>query len=78
MVVQVQVHLDSTAGRREVERVRAQHVLEPQQSDVRAQRHLTHAVRVEIKLVLDDLHKVLINQQSNQSRQSINFKRTSN
>ncbi len=52
-------HLDGDSGGVEVERMFAQHVLEAQQVHVGAQRHFAHAIRVEVKLVLDDLREVL-------------------
>ena len=59
LLVQPQVHRDGDIGRARVEPVRAQHVLQAQQVHVGAQRHLAHAVRVEVELVLDYLGEVL-------------------
>lgn len=59
--VEAQVHAHGHAHAAEVEGVRAQHVLQPQQPHVRAQRHLAHAVRVEVELVLHYLREVLLN-----------------
>jgi hypothetical protein len=42
-----------------VEGVVLQHVLQPQQPQVAAQRHLAHTVAVEVKLVLAEVAKVL-------------------
>lgn len=58
--METQVHLDGCDGGLVVERVHAENVLQLQQVHVRAQRHLPHAVGVEIKLVVRDLHKMLI------------------
>ena len=58
-VVQQQVDLDGAASGLVVERVLPQHVLQLQQVHVGAQRHLPHAVGVEVKLVICDLHKML-------------------
>lgn len=55
IVKQMQVDFDGTPRRLEVERMAAQHVLQPEQSNVRPQCHLSHAVCVEVKLVLDYL-----------------------
>ena len=57
--MQRQVNVDGTMSRPLIEPVRPQNVLQPQEVDVRTEGHLTHAVRVEVELVLDDLTEML-------------------
>jgi len=52
-------HLDGDLGSIEVERMLSQHVFQPQKINVRTQCHLAHAVRVEVKLILDNFGKML-------------------
>jgi len=52
-------HLDGDLGSIEVERMLSQHVFQPQKINVSTQRHLAHAVRVEVKLILDNFGKML-------------------
>lgn len=59
VVVETEVDLDGGLCGFKVEGVHAQHVLQLEQSHVRAQGHLPHAVRVEVKLVVCYLDKVL-------------------
>lgn len=58
-VEEVQVHFDGATGRLEVERVAAEDIFETQEAYIRSQRHLPHAVRVEVELVLDNFGKML-------------------
>lgn len=57
--MQGQVDLDGSPSSFVVERMLPQDILQLQQVHVGAQRHLPHAVSVEVKLVVCDLHKVL-------------------
>lgn len=50
-IVQMQVDLDCATGRLEIEGVPSEDVLQPQETHVRTQRHLSHAIRVEIELI---------------------------
>ena len=59
IVVEAQVDLDRCDGSLVVEGMHPENVLQLQQVHVGAQRHLPHAVGVEIKLVICDLHKML-------------------
>lgn len=59
-VVEGQVDLDGGSSGFVVEWMLPQDVLQLQQVHVGAQRHLPHAVRVKVKLVVCDLHKVLM------------------
>lgn len=60
LVVQGQVDLDGGSSSFVVEWMLPQDVLQLQQVHVGAQRHLPHAVGVEVKLVVCDLHKMLM------------------
>ena len=63
-VVQRQVNVDGTVSRPLVEPMRPQNVLQPQEVNVRTEGHLTHAVRVEVELILDDLTEMLKTEKS--------------
>ena len=52
-------HLDGEASGAVVKAMPSKHIFESEQTNVRAQRHLAHTVRVEVELVLDDARKVL-------------------
>lgn len=67
VVVEAQVDLDGCDGGFVVEGVHAEDVLQLQEVHVGAQRHLPHAVGVEIKLVVRDLHKMLTRTSGNGS-----------
>lgn len=58
--MQGQVHLDGGSSSFIVEGMLSQDVLQLQQVYVGAQRHLPHAVGVEVKLVICDLNKMLM------------------
>ena len=66
--METEVDVDGGAGSFEVEGVHAQHVLQLEQLYVGAQGHLAHAVRVEVKLVVCDLHKVLHQEESRRQK----------
>ena len=53
------VDVDGTGGGPLEELVRPEHVLQSEEVDIGAESHLAHAVGVEVKLILDDLSKVL-------------------
>lgn len=57
--MQVEVDLDGGVRGFEIERVHTQHILQLQKVHVGAQRHLPHAVRMEVKLVVSYLYKML-------------------
>lgn len=57
--MQPQVDVDGAVGRLLVELVRPEDVLEPQEVDVRTQRHLPQAVSVKVELVFDDFTEML-------------------
>lgn len=58
--MQVQVDLDGGSSSFVVERMLPQDVLQLQQVHIGTQRHLPHTVGVEVKLVVCDLHKMLM------------------
>ena len=60
-----EVDIDGTMSGFLVESVTSQLILKSQQVDVVSQGHFSHAVRVEVKLVLDDFRKVLRNSNKN-------------
>ena len=60
-----EVDVDGTMSGFLVESVTSQLILKSQQVDVVSQGHFSHAVRVEVKLVLDDFRKVLRNSNKN-------------
>ena len=59
-----EVDIDGTMSGFLVESVTSQLILKSQQVDVVSQGHFSHAVRVEVKLVFDDLHEMLFQKQS--------------
>ena len=58
-VVKPEVHRDGTMGGLLVKLVTSQFVLQSQQVNIGTKSHLAHTVRVEIKLVLDNLREML-------------------
>ena len=58
-IVKPEIDVDRAVGSLLVEPVRPQNVLQPEQVHVWAESHLSHAVRVEVELILNDLAKVL-------------------
>lgn len=60
IVVEAKVDLDGCDCSLVVEGMHPEHILQLQEVHVGAQRHLPHAVGVKIKLVICDLHKMLM------------------
>jgi len=58
-IVKPEIDVDRAVGSFLVEPVRPQNVLQPKQVHVWAESHLSHAVRVEVELILNDLAEVL-------------------
>ena len=58
-VMESEVHVHGTVSRPLVESMRPQDILQSKEVNVGPESHLTHAVRVEVELVLDDFAKML-------------------
>ena len=68
--MQGQVDLDGGPSSFIVEGMLSQDVLQLQQVHVGTQRHLPHAVGVEVKLVICDLHKMLMTRRQDRGGRS--------
>lgn len=69
--MEAQVDLNGIGGCLVVKRMHSEHILQLQQVHVGAKRHLSHAVGVEIKLVVCDLHKMLVRRREGREIKSL-------
>jgi len=55
----MQVNLNGAFCSAKEERMRPEDVFQAEEADVSTESHFPHAIRVEIKLILDNLHEML-------------------